>query len=291
MSPGCTSRSSTQAEKTTAPRRNDISVDESRGLARVFVVAARRVDPGYARRPLRGEDAIGVAVFRREVADLRIVERGEMPPLDHGELLALGCLDRKGGEEEVGVQVGVEGPPLAGPHLLGAAPARAETDVDDPGATALPLEAAGAEQVDVRRPLDLRIRADRDLPQPEESRPWEARVLRVLRLLVERAPGVAVVASTLDTLEPPVLERHPDLRERLLEMARRPAHRPGRVLLGEDRRGPVREEVAPPRDVGVPAARAVEVLGEERVAGIGALGVGDVHLPAAPALEEREPGL
>src|SRR5207245_5717741 len=90
-------------------RRNDISpVNESRGLARVLLVAARRVDPGYARRPLRREDAIGVAVFRREVADLRIVERGEVAPLDHGELLALGCLDHEAREEEVDMQVAVE---------------------------------------------------------------------------------------------------------------------------------------------------------------------------------------
>src|SRR5256885_9954513 len=54
----------------------------------------------FRSRPLRGEDAIGVAVFRREVADLRIVERGEVPLIDHGELLALGCLDHKAREED-----------------------------------------------------------------------------------------------------------------------------------------------------------------------------------------------
>src|SRR6266852_808562 len=120
--------------------------------------------------------------------------------------------------------------------------------------------------MDVPRAADLRIGADRDLPQPEESRPREAGVLRVLRLRLQRAPGIAVVTATLHLLEPAVLERHSNARERLLEVARRPADRAGRVLLGEDRGRTVREEVTPPRRLGVAATRAVEILGEQRVA-------------------------
>src|SRR2546428_1775249 len=144
--------------------------------------------------------------------------------------------------------------------------------------------------MDVPRAGDLWIGADRDLPQPEESRPREAGVLRVLRLLLQRAPGIAVVAAALDLLEPAILERDPNARERLLEVARRPADRAGRVLLRQDRRRTVREEVTPPRRLGVAAARAIEILGEQRVAEVRALGIGDVHLAAAAALEEREPG-
>src|SRR5437870_4691973 len=138
------------------------------------------------------------------------------------ELLPIRRLDDQRREEEVHVQMAVEDASLPRPALLGTAPASAEADVDDPGAPPLPFEAAGGEPVDIAGPADLGIRADRDLPEPEEPGPGKAGVLRALRFVREPSPGVAVGAAALDALEPAVLELEPDTRERPLEVARRP---------------------------------------------------------------------
>src|SRR5207245_464498 len=117
--------------------------DELRRVARVVLVAARRVDARDARLPLRREDAVGIAVPPREVAHLGVVERAEMPLVDDDDLVALGRLDAHRREEEMHVQMAVEDAALPRPGLLRPAPARAEADVDDPRAPALPLEAPG----------------------------------------------------------------------------------------------------------------------------------------------------
>src|SRR5919198_3647106 len=100
-----------------------------------------------------------------------------MAVLDYGDGLPHWRLDAVGGEQEMNVQVPVHQVALGRPNLLGASPVRPETEMDHPGAAPLPLEPPRRHVRDGRWTGDLGIRADRHLPEPEQTRPREARVL------------------------------------------------------------------------------------------------------------------
>src|SRR5678815_5935889 len=114
--------------------------------------------------------------------------------------------------------------------------------------------------LDLARPHDFRIGANRNFPEVEQARSRKTGVLRCTSLIQQAAPGISVTCAAGNFYDLSSFQLHSDLRKGLRKMAGGPCYNSRGIFSRDDRRHRMTEEMAIARCCRKTVARTVVIL-------------------------------